>query len=69
MQSLLQEKDYLDARYFHKRSYYLAVVAHTISASFQVDVSYGAAFNDPRTTFLVLRPRPGEDSVVQCSIT
>ncbi|KAF8443704.1 Nrap protein [Boletus edulis BED1] len=57
--SLFQEKDYLDARYFHKRAYYLAVVAQSISTSFEVDVFYGATLNDPRQTFIVLRPRKG----------
>ncbi|KAG9311330.1 Nrap protein [Chiua virens] len=57
--SLFQEKDYLDARYFHKRSYYLSVVAQSISAAFQVDVFYGAPLYDPRQTVLVLRPRKG----------
>ncbi|KAH0828604.1 Nrap protein [Lanmaoa asiatica] len=65
--SLFQEKDYLDARYFHKRSYYLAVVAQSIFSSFQVDVFYGAAFSDPRRTVLVLRPRKGKYSVTQYS--
>lgn len=65
-QSLFQEKDYLDARYFHKRSYYLAVVAQSISTSFQVDVFYGAPMSDPRRTVLVLRPRKGEHFMVQC---
>ncbi|KAG8221585.1 Nrap protein [Butyriboletus roseoflavus] len=57
--SLFQEKDYLDARYFHKRSYYLAVVARSIRTSFQVDAFYAAALSDPRQTVLVLRPRKG----------
>jgi U3 small nucleolar RNA-associated protein 22 len=65
LQSLFQEKDYLDARFFHKRSYYLAVLAQSISTSFQVDVFYGAALSDPRQTVLVLRPRKGEHSVVR----
>ncbi|KAF8559467.1 Nrap protein [Imleria badia] len=60
--SLFQEKDYLDARYFHKRSYYLAVVAQSISTSFQVDAFYGGAMSDPRQTVLVLRPRKGTSS-------
>jgi U3 small nucleolar RNA-associated protein 22 len=60
IQSLFQEKDYLDARYFHKRSYYLAVIAQSISTSLQVDTFYGAALGDPRLTVLVLRPRRGE---------
>ncbi|KAF9244276.1 Nrap protein [Melanogaster broomeanus] len=59
--SLFQEKDYLDARYFHKRSYYLAVIAQSISTSFQVDAFYGAALGDPRLTMLILRPRKGTE--------
>ncbi|KAG6335422.1 hypothetical protein ID866_3669 [Astraeus odoratus] len=55
--SLFQEKDYLDSRYFHKRSFYLAVVAQSLSGSFEVDTFYHAALGDPRLTILVLRPR------------
>ncbi|KAF9219296.1 Nrap protein [Gyrodon lividus] len=59
--SLFQEKDYLDSRYFHKRSYYLAVIAQSVSTSLQVDTFYGAALGDPRLTVLVLRPRKGTE--------
>ncbi|KIK81853.1 hypothetical protein PAXRUDRAFT_832582 [Paxillus rubicundulus Ve08.2h10] len=59
--SMFQEKDYLNARYFHKRSYYLAVIARSISTSLQVDTFYAAALGDPRLTVLVLRPRRGSE--------
>ncbi|KIJ60730.1 hypothetical protein HYDPIDRAFT_31953 [Hydnomerulius pinastri MD-312] len=59
--SLFQEKDYLDARYFHKRSYYLAVIAQSVSSTFEVDTFYGSALGDPRLTLLVLRPRKASE--------
>ncbi|KAG1721200.1 Nrap protein [Suillus paluster] len=58
-ETLFQEKDYLDGRFFHKRSYYLAVLARSISTTFDVDTSYSSALGDPRLTTLVLRPRKG----------
>ncbi|KAL4063702.1 Nrap protein [Scleroderma citrinum] len=57
--SLFQEKAYLDGRYFHKRSFYLAVIAQSLSSAFEVDTLYHAAMGDPRLTILVLRPRKG----------
>jgi hypothetical protein len=58
-QTLFQEKDYLDGRFFHKKSYYLAVLAQSISTTFDVDTFYSSALGDPRLTTLVLRPRNG----------
>ncbi|KAF7308582.1 Mannose-6-phosphate isomerase [Mycena chlorophos] len=57
--SLFQEKDYLNGRFFHKRAYYLAHLAHEIqhSKTLHVDVVYECAFNNPRLTKLVLQPR------------
>ncbi|KAH7890378.1 Nrap protein [Phlebopus sp. FC_14] len=59
--SLFQEKDYLDARYFHKRSYYLAVLAQSVSSSLGIDTFYGAAIGDPRLAVLILRSRKGSN--------
>ncbi|KAH7922733.1 Nrap protein [Leucogyrophana mollusca] len=55
--TLFQEKDYLDGRFFHKRSFYLATIAAAISTSMSTDVFYDAAQGDPRLSVLVLRPR------------
>ncbi|KAJ7183097.1 Nrap protein [Mycena filopes] len=57
--TLFQEKDYLNARFFHKRAFYLATLAATIqdSKSLNVDVTYESASNDPRLTKIVLEPR------------
>ncbi|OAX41846.1 Nrap protein [Rhizopogon vinicolor AM-OR11-026] len=60
--SLFQEKDYLDGRFFHKKSYYLAVLAQSISTSFDVDTFYASPLGDPRLTTLVIRPRKGSTS-------
>lgn len=61
MKTLFQEKDYLNGRYFHKRSFYLATIAAAIqkSKSLKVDVSYESSQGDPRLTKLVLTPRKG----------
>ncbi|KAI6044517.1 Nrap protein [Pisolithus marmoratus] len=60
--TLFQEKDYLDSRYFHKRSLYLAIVAQNLSTSLEVDVFYRSALGDPRLTMLVLSPRKGSQN-------
>ncbi|KAL7284370.1 hypothetical protein ACG7TL_001660 [Trametes sanguinea] len=56
--ALFQEKDYLNARVFQKRAYYLAVIASAIaeSSSLQCELSYESTSGDPRRTTLVLRP-------------
>ena len=62
LQSLFQEKDYLDGRFFHKRAFYLASIAAAIQrkkSGFDVDVLYESRSNNPRLTTLVLRPRKG----------
>lgn len=61
-ETLFQEKDYLDGRFFHKKSYYLAVLAQSISTAFDVDTFYSCAHGDPRLTTLVIRPRNGSTS-------
>ena len=62
LQSLFQEKDYLNGRFFHKRAFYLASIAAAIQAEksgLDVDVFYESTSNDPRLTTLILRPRQG----------
>ncbi|KAJ7650617.1 Nrap protein [Roridomyces roridus] len=57
---LFQEKDYLNARFFHKRAFYLASLAAGIQEAkngLNVDVTYESASDDPRLTKLVLEPR------------
>ncbi|KAG1717890.1 Nrap protein [Suillus lakei] len=61
-EALFQEKDYLDGRFFHKKSYYLAILARSISIAFDVDTFYSSVLGDPRLTTLVLRPRHGSTS-------
>ncbi|RDB30862.1 Nucleolar protein 6 [Hypsizygus marmoreus] len=58
--SLFQEKDYLNGRFFHKRAFYLATVAAAIKSSksgLNVDVLYDSLSDDPRLTKLVLIPK------------
>lgn len=58
----------MNGRFFHKRAYYLAVIARHIvdSASsskkdrLNVDVCYESTNGDPRHTTLILRPRAGK---------
>jgi U3 small nucleolar RNA-associated protein 22 len=48
-QSLFQEKDYLNGRFFHKRSFYLATIAAAIQkakSGLQVDISYESLQGD-----------------------
>ncbi|CCM06300.1 uncharacterized protein FIBRA_08551 [Fibroporia radiculosa] len=61
-ETLFQEKDYMNSRFFHKRAYYLAVIAGAVSnkkSGMDVDVFYESASGDPRLTTLVLRPKHG----------
>ncbi|KAI9456746.1 Nrap protein [Russula earlei] len=58
-QSLFQEKDYMNSRFFHKRAFYLAIIAKHISdptSELGVDVYYESKGGDPRLTTLILRP-------------
>ncbi|KAF8623754.1 hypothetical protein AX15_006197 [Amanita polypyramis BW_CC] len=57
--SLFQEKDYLNGRFFQKRAFYVATVAAAIQKSdqFNVDISYDSLADDPRLTSLVIIPR------------
>lgn len=56
---LFQEKDTFNARYFHKRVYYLAVLAAALQNDDKLgmDVSFMDASHSGRSTCLVLRPR------------
>ncbi|KAK0211157.1 Nrap protein [Desarmillaria ectypa] len=60
--SLFQEKDYLNGRFFHKRSFYLAKLAEAIcdkKRGLNVECSYHSLSDNPRLTKLVLESRPG----------
>ncbi|TRM70534.1 Nrap protein [Schizophyllum amplum] len=54
--SLFQEKDYLNGRFFHKRAFYIAMIAAAIKQDklLNVDVSYHSPNDDPRLTSVVL---------------
>lgn len=56
IQNLFQEKDYLNGRFFHKRAYYLAILASAIrkSDTLRVNVEYQSQGEDSRMTKLVL---------------
>ncbi|PWN52033.1 Nrap protein [Violaceomyces palustris] len=58
--SLFQEKDHMNFRYFHKRAFYLAVLADAITNSKQpklgVQTSFQLMEGDPRRPILVLKP-------------
>ncbi|EED77719.1 predicted protein [Postia placenta Mad-698-R] len=60
--ALFQEKDYLHSRFFHKRAYYLSVIAAAISdkSGMNVEVFFESPTGDPRLTTLILRPRNGD---------
>ncbi|KIY65485.1 Nrap protein [Cylindrobasidium torrendii FP15055 ss-10] len=60
--SLFQEKDYLNGRFFHKRAFYLATLSAALSSKIddlKVDLAYHSQMDNPRLTKLVLTPRPG----------
>ncbi|KAF9462511.1 Nrap protein [Collybia nuda] len=64
--SLFQEKDYLNGRYFHKRAFYLATIAAAIKSSksgLNVDVLYDSYSDDPRLTKLVLVPKQDNSQI------
>jgi U3 small nucleolar RNA-associated protein 22 len=64
---LFQEKDYLNARFFQKKAFYLANLANSIrnpKSGLDVDVYYESTAGDPRLTKLVLVPKPGESGVL-----
>lgn len=64
-QSMFQEKDYLNGRFFHKRAFYLSVIASALSAKksgFNVELAFESAMGDPRLTNLIVRSKPGRSS-------
>ncbi|SJX63609.1 uncharacterized protein SRS1_14361 [Sporisorium reilianum f. sp. reilianum] len=61
--SLFQPKDYANFRYFHKKAFYLAALAHAIQTAedehdirLGITASFGLIDADPRRPILVLRP-------------
>lgn len=61
-ETLFQEKDTMNGRYFMKRAFYLAVLAESIrqaEPSLHLDVDYLDLYGDRRCTCLVLRPQAG----------
>ena len=57
----------MNSRIFHKRAFYLAVIANHVSDpsnGLDVDVYYESKRGDPRLTTLILRPRHGTSSII-----
>ncbi|SNX84858.1 uncharacterized protein MEPE_03567 [Melanopsichium pennsylvanicum] len=61
--NLFQQKDYVNFRYFHKKAFYLAALAHAIHTAedehemhLGVTTSFALVDADPRRPILVLRP-------------
>ncbi|WFC98876.1 U3 snoRNP protein [Malassezia yamatoensis] len=63
--SLFQEKDTFNARYFHKRAFYLAVLAGMLQRDEKLgmDVEFMNAAHNDRLTCLVLRPQNASKKV------
>ncbi|KAL2261289.1 hypothetical protein VTK26DRAFT_4480 [Humicola hyalothermophila] len=61
---ILQEKDYLDLRYFYKRAYYLAVVAANLRKDFEREgrLSYEYLNGNPLCPILALQRKAGSDA-------
>ncbi|KAK4653653.1 U3 snoRNP protein [Podospora pseudocomata] len=61
-QEILQEKDYLDLRYFYKRAYYLAVVASALQkeSGNEAELSYEYLNGNPLTPVLAIQPKSPE---------
>jgi U3 small nucleolar RNA-associated protein 22 len=57
-EEILQEKDYLDLRYFYKRAYYLAVVAAALQKEFgrESQLSYEYLNGNPLCPVLAIQP-------------
>lgn len=64
MQSLFQDKDYLNHRYFHKRAYYLACVAAGIQADTECkfDLCFAWQNDNELQPVLVVGPAGGQES-------
>ncbi|KAH7096116.1 Nrap-domain-containing protein [Auriculariales sp. MPI-PUGE-AT-0066] len=54
--TLFQEKDYLNSRFFHKRAFYLAVIASACK-SLNAELFFDSPDYDARGTCLIVKPR------------
>ncbi|KAH8096858.1 Nrap protein [Cristinia sonorae] len=62
--TLLQEKDYLNSRFFQKRAYFLSVIAAAITnkkKGINADAYFTSPSGDPRQICLTVRPNSGSD--------
>lgn len=62
----------MNARFFHKRAFYLAVIAKHVSdpsSKLNVDAYYESKRGDPRLTMLILRPKHGASFLCHVSLT
>jgi U3 small nucleolar RNA-associated protein 22 len=57
LQELFQEKDYLNGRFFHKRAFYLSVIAAHIKKHLPVDVFHDSTNSDPRLSSLLIQSK------------
>lgn len=61
-QSLFQEKDYKNLRFFYKRAFYVACLATSLTqARLNLTVEYEATEGDVRRTAILLTPRKGDN--------
>ncbi|SPQ24728.1 215f0399-e698-4099-963f-f3b6416b7bed [Thermothielavioides terrestris] len=62
-EGILQEKDYLDLRYFYKRAYYLAVVASALRKVFDSEstLSFERLNGNPLCPVLAFQPKASKD--------
>ncbi|QIX00581.1 hypothetical protein AMS68_006098 [Peltaster fructicola] len=62
--SLFTEKDYLDFRYFHKRAFYLAVIASSlrVAHSNDLDIRFQSHHDDQLRPIVTIRPRRAVNS-------
>ncbi|KAF8996020.1 Nrap protein [Cyathus striatus] len=64
--SLFQEKDYLNGRFFQKRAFYLATIASFIkskNSNLNVDILYDSLQGDTRSTKLIIIPKKDDSEV------
>jgi U3 small nucleolar RNA-associated protein 22 len=62
----------MNSRFFHKRAFYLAVIAKYVSdpsSKLNVDAFYESKNGDPRLTMLILRPKHGAAFLCQAPST
>jgi U3 small nucleolar RNA-associated protein 22 len=58
----------MNSRFFHKRAFYLAVIAKCVcdpASELSVDAFYESKGGDPRLTTLILRPKHGATFMYQ----